>query len=67
MYMTLMKKIMIKMLDLELSTLLEYQNVKTILQKVMFQIFLIKKDKNTVPQTFAVSDLNREEIVRTFY
>ena len=31
------------------------------------QVFLIKKDKNTIPQTFAVSDLNREEIVRTFY
>ena len=28
---------------------------------------MIKKEKNTVPQTFAVSDLNREEIIRTFY
>ena len=28
---------------------------------------MIKKVKNTVPWTYVISDLNREEIVRTFY
>ena len=30
------------------------------------QIFVIKKVKNTVPWTYAISDLKREEIVGTF-
>ena len=52
--------------------LLEYQNIKTFLQKAMFQIdyeevFVIKKVKNTVPWTYAISDLKREEIVGTFF
>ena len=51
--------------------LLEYQNIKTFLQKDMFQIglkkFVIKKVKNTVLWTYAISDLNREETVATFY
>ena len=29
--------------------------------------FVIKKVKNTVPWTYVVNDLNREEIVGTFY
>ena len=37
----------------------------------MFQIglkkFVIKKVKNTVLWTYAISDLNREETVATFY
>ena len=37
---TLVKKLIIKTQTLELVTLLEYQNVKTFLQKVMFQIGL---------------------------
>ena len=28
---------------------------------------MIKKVKNTVPQTYVISDLNGEEIVRRFY
>ena len=31
------------------------------------KIFVIKKIKNTVPWTYIISDLNGEEIVRTFY
>ena len=39
---TLVKKLMIKLLNLKLVTLLEYQNIKTFLQKAMFQIGLQK-------------------------
>ena len=35
---TLVKKLMIKILNLKLVILLEYQNIKTFLQKAMFQI-----------------------------
>ena len=31
------------------------------------EAFVIKKIKNTVPWTYAISDINREEIVGTFY
>ena len=31
------------------------------------EVFVIKKVRNTVPWTYAISDLNREDIVRTFY
>ena len=52
--------------------LLEYQNIKTFLQKAMFQIrlrkfILIKKVKNTAPCTYFVSDFKGEEIVGTSY
>ena len=52
--------------------LLKYQNIKTFLQKAMFQnwskeVFVIKKVKNTVLWTYVVSDFNGEEIVGTFY
>ena len=52
--------------------LLEYQNIKTFLQKVTFQIrlkevFVIRKNKNTVPWTYVINDLNGEKIVGTFY
>ena len=30
------------------------------------EVFVIKKVKNTVPWTYVISDLNGEEIVRTF-
>ena len=40
--MTLVKKLMMKILNLKLVILLEYQNIKTFLQKVMFQIGLKK-------------------------
>ena len=35
---TLVKELMIKIINLKLVILLEYQNIKTFLQKVMFQI-----------------------------
>ena len=31
------------------------------------EIFLIKNIKNTVPWTYVINDLNREEIIGTFY
>ena len=31
------------------------------------EVFLIKKVKTTVPWTYAISDLNSEEITKTFY
>ena len=37
---TLVKKLMIKILNLKLIILLQYQNIKTFLQKAMFQIGL---------------------------
>ena len=42
--------------------LLEYQNIKT-----LNIIFVIKKVKNIVPWTYVISDLEGEEIIRTFY
>ena len=39
---TLVKKLMMKILNLKLVVLLEYQNKKAFLQKVMFQIGLKK-------------------------
>ena len=57
---------------LKLVILLEYQNIKIFLQKFPLQIgqknfLLLKKIKNTFPQTYVINDLNREEIVGTFY
>ena len=31
------------------------------------EIFVVKKIKNTVPQTYVISDLNGEEILGSFY
>ena len=42
--------------------MLEYQNIKT-----FEEVFVIKKVKNTVPWTYAISDLKGKEIVGTFY
>ena len=33
----------------------------------MLEVFFISKTKNTVPWTYAISDLNGEKIVWTFY
>ena len=47
---TLVKKLMIQILNLKLVTLLEYQNIKIFLQKAMFEIglkkFVVKKVKH---------------------
>ena len=59
---TLVKTLMIKILNLKFGILLEYQNIKT-----FEEVFVIKKVKNTVPWTYAISDLKGEEILGTFY
>ena len=69
--MTLFKKLIIKILNLKLLILLEYQNIKIFLRKVILQTglkdILIKKVKNTVLWTDVVNDHNGEEIIETFY
>ena len=50
--------------------MLEYHNMKISLQKVknwFEQVFAIKKNKNTLPWTYVINDLNGEEIVGNFY
>ena len=52
--------------------MLEFQNIKTFLLKDILQIgqkkfFVINKNKNTVPWTYAISDLNSEEITESCY
>ena len=42
-------------------------NIKIFLQKVTSEeVFMIKKNKNTVPWTYSISNLNGEEFVETF-
>ena len=69
---TLVRKLIIKILNIKLAILLKYQNIKTFLQNVSFQIglkkfFVIKKVESTVAWTYAINDLNGEETVGTFY
>ena len=71
-YKTLVNTLAIKILNLKLVILLEYQNIKTYLQKAMFQIGLkkllsLKKLKSTLPWTFTNSDCKGEDISGTFY
>ena len=51
--------------------MLEYRNIRKILQKAVSnwseEVFVIKKVKNTVPWTYIISDLKGEKIVGTFY
>ena len=68
----LIEKIIGKVLNLKLVIMLEYENIKTFLQKAMLEnslkkFFVIKKVKNIVPWAYIISDLNGEEIVGTFY
>ena len=60
---TLLKKLMIKILNLKLVILLEYQNIKVFLEKVTIHI----GQKNTIPWTYVINDLNGEEIIGSFY
>ena len=53
---------MIKILNLKLVILLEYQNVKIFLSKGYVpnwseEVFVIKRIKNTVPWKYVISDL----------
>ena len=61
-----------KILNLKLVMLLEYQNTKTFLQKFTLQIFFVEvfvteKVKNTAPRAYVINDFNKEEIIETFY
>ena len=52
--------------------MLEFQNAKTFFAKGYTtnwseEVFVVSKIKNTVPQTYAISDLNGEEITGSFY
>ena len=56
----------------KLVVLLEYQNIKTFLQKAMSQIglkkfFWLKKVKNTASYMDIISDLKDKEILEKFY
>ena len=60
----------IKILNLKLVIIGEYQNLKTFFQKVAFQIglkILLSKIKNTVLRTHLKEDVSEEEIIETFY
>ena len=59
--MTLMLKEMLKIPNLNLMIMLEYQNIKSIF------VFVIRKVENTLPWSCIISDLNDEEIVETVW
>ena len=68
----LIKKLIIKILNLKLVIMLEYQNTKTFLLKGICLIgvkkyLLLKKLKIPFPWTYVSNDLNGEEIIGTFY
>ena len=69
---TLIKKVMIKILNSKLAILLEYQIMKIFLVKVCIpnwseEVFVIKRTKNTVLWTYVINDIYGEEIVVTFF
>ena len=69
---TLVKKLIMKILSLKLVILLEYQNIKLFLQKVTLKsglkMFLWLKDFKVLNRgLFFINNLNGEEIVRKFY
>ena len=70
-YIDLMLKRMIKILNLKLVIMLQYQKlaffVKICTSNWSNEVFAIKNVKNTVPWSYVIEDLNEEEIVGTFY
>ena len=61
-----------KIINIKLVILLEYQPIKASFSKGYVpnwtqEYFVIKKVKNTVPQTDVISDIKREEIFGMFY
>ena len=69
--MTLVKKIIRKVVNLKLVILLEYQNTETIFAKEYVQnssaeVFHITKVKNTDSWTYVISYLKDEEIIGIF-
>ena len=60
-----------KILNLNLVTMLEFQNIKNIFAKEYApnwseEIFFVSKIKNTVPGTYLINDLSGEEITGSF-
>ena len=68
---TLLKTLMIKMLNFKLVIMLEYQNknifAKGYTPKWSEEVFVISKIKNILPRTQVINDLIVEEIIGTFY
>ena len=67
----IMKNLMKKILNLKYVSMSGFQSIKIFLLKDMLLIgvkkfLLLKKIKNTVPWTYAISDLNGEETVGSF-
>ena len=67
----MVQKLMMKILNLKLGILLEYQNLKTFLQRGYVpngseEVFLNSKVKKTVPWIYVNSDIKGEEIVVMF-
>ena len=69
--MTLVKKIIRKVVNLKLVVLLEYQNIETIFAKEYVrnssaEVFHITKVKNTDSWTYVISYFKDEEIIGIF-
>ena len=65
-------KMMMKILDLKLVIMWEYQKYKNIFAKGctpnwLEKVFIIKEVKNTVPWTYLISDHNGQGIFEAFY
>ena len=56
---------MIKIINLKIGMMQEYKNIKTFYQISQKKFLLLKKLKIT--WTYAIEDINDEEIVGTFY
>ena len=72
MYIDFNKKIIRKVLNLELVVTLKYQNIKIFLRKVYTpdwfeEVSVIKNVENAVPWTYVIDDHNEEETVGTSY
>ena len=64
---TLVKKLMIKIQNLKLVIILEYQNTRMFCQRLHTpswseEGFVIKKVENTVPWTYVINDLNGKKL-----
>ena len=71
-YLVLLKKLMIKILNLKLLIILEYRIIKKTFAKrytpnLSEEVFAIKKFKSTIPWAYVINDLNGKEIIGTFY
>ena len=72
MYIDFNKKIIRKVLNLELVVTLKYRNIKIFLRKVYTpdwfeEVSVIKNVENAVPWTYVIDDHNEEETVGTSY